>query len=152
MDGWILSIIGMVFLGVIFEIIVPEGKTNNFIKSIFTIIFMFVVISPILKLVKKQELIDFPSFFNYSQDEKTEQSLLELKIQIENYLATNGIEGVLIELSGYLSKNDLKIEKVYVDLSNSVIMEKYEHIDKYKLITMLIKEKVEIDEENVIYG
>ena len=153
MKGWILSIVGMVLIGVIFEIIVPDGKTNSFIKSIFAIFFMFVVVSPIINLVKNSDAIDFSTIFSSaSQNELTEQSLMELKFQIENHLSNNGVSGVEVEVMGYSTLDDTIIEQIYVNLSNLVILKKDEHIDKYKLITTLIKEKVEIDEGKIVYG
>lgn len=154
MNPWILCIIGVVFLGVMLEIVVPDGKTNAFIRSIFAVIFMVIVVSPIIKLVKDSEFIDFSDMVTWTvnQDDYTEQLLLELKFQIENHLTTNGVEGVQVEVKGYSTNKDVKIEQIKVDLSNLVILEKDEHINKYKLITTLIKEKVEIDEESIIYG
>ena len=153
MNGWILSIIGVVFLSVMLEIIIPDGKTNNFIKCMFALMFMFVVVSPIINLVKNSDVIDFSGMFSAStQDDLTEQSLLEMRFQIENHLSKNGVKGVQVEVMGYSTKNYTKIEQIKVDLSNLVILEKDEHINKYKLITKLIKEKVEINEENIVYG
>ena len=37
MKSWILNIVGIVFIGVIIEIILPDGKSNTFIKHIFNI-------------------------------------------------------------------------------------------------------------------
>ncbi len=36
MRGWILSIVGIVFIGVILDIILPDGKTSKYIKHIFS--------------------------------------------------------------------------------------------------------------------
>ena len=60
--------------------------------------------------------------------------------------------GVDVEVKGYSTNKDIIISEINVDISNIGILEKDEHINKYKLITMLIKEKVEVDEKNIIYG
>jgi len=69
MKAWILSIVGIMFIGVIIEIIMPEGKTNTFIKSMFAIVFMYVVMSPIINLIKDANFIDFNEIFNMGNEE-----------------------------------------------------------------------------------
>ena len=152
MTGWILGIVGVVFLGVMVEIITPNGKTNLFIKSIFALVFMYVVMSPVLKLVKTSGLEFSEIFGKQETDEYLEQLILENKFKIENYLKENEIEGVSVEIEGYSTANDFIIDKVYVNLSNLVINEKYKHINKYKLITGLIMEVVNVSEDNIVYG
>ena len=51
MSGWLLNIIGIIFVGVLFEIILPDGKTNSFIKHVFTIFLLFTIISPISSFI-----------------------------------------------------------------------------------------------------
>ena len=38
MSGWLLSIVGVVFLGVLFDLIYPNGKTNSLCKTIFALV------------------------------------------------------------------------------------------------------------------
>lgn len=153
MSGWVLGIVGVVFLGVMVETIVPNGKTNVFIKSIFAIVFMYVVASPILKFVKNNDLIDLSAIFNVSdKDDELEQKLFEIKCQIENHLSDGGVEGVEVEVLGYSTNDDIIIEEISVNIANLVINKKDEHIDKYRLITDLIMEVVNVQEEKIVYG
>ena len=154
MAEWVLSIIGVIFLGVALDIVIPDGKTNGFIKSIFSIIFMFVVINPIIKWVNKTDVIDL-SNVQINEDYQIEinnHRLLDLKFQIENHLICNGINGVEVEVKGYSTNNDIIISQINVRIDNLVIIDNVEHINKYKLITTLIKEKVGVDEKNIVYG
>lgn len=59
MSGWILSIVGIIFANVICEIIMPEGKTSSFIRSILVIIFMYVMLTPIINWINGDNLITF---------------------------------------------------------------------------------------------
>ena len=152
MNSWLLGIIGVVFLGVMLEAVLPEGRTNAFIKSIFIILFIYVVMNPIIKLIKNNDLIDFSQVFSVKQDEYLEQLKLELKYKIENHLYTNGVEGVYVEIEGNVVNNDIKINKINVNISNIVINKQDEHIDKYKLITGLIMDIVKVDKESIVYG
>ena len=152
MRAWILSIIGVVFIGIMLEVISPEGKTNAFIKSIFAIVFMYVVITPIINLIKNQDKIDFSNIIQTEHNDYSEQTLTEIKLKIETHLASNGFNGVEVEVVGVSTEEYTKVQKVQVDLSNLVLNSGDEHINKYKLITELIMSVVDIDKENIVYG
>ncbi len=51
MSSWILSIVGIACLGVLFEIIIPDGQTNKYVKGVFSLLVVTVVIMPIPKIV-----------------------------------------------------------------------------------------------------
>jgi len=61
MTGWMLSLVGIIFASVISEIIMPEGKTSSFIRSILVIIFMYVVLTPVINWVNSDEIININS-------------------------------------------------------------------------------------------
>lgn len=151
MTAWILSIVGVVFLSVMTDVISPEGKTNAFIKSIFAIIFMYVILTPVIKLFNEKNLMDITNFSIMYEDEFQEQKLSEIELEIETNLVSNGVYGVNIDVKGYSTEEYTKIQKVQVDLSNLVLNNEDKHINKYKLITKLIVDVVDIDEENIVY-
>lgn len=59
MTAWLLSIVGVVFLGVMIDVIAPTGKMNGIIKTMFAIILIYVVMTPIIKLLKSGDISDF---------------------------------------------------------------------------------------------
>ena len=46
-SAWILSITGIILVSLVVEIILPNGKTNNLIKSIVSIFSVLIIISPL---------------------------------------------------------------------------------------------------------
>ena len=52
MSGWLIGIVGVVSLGVLIEVLLPEGENSKYIRGIFSIIVIFVIISPLPKLAK----------------------------------------------------------------------------------------------------
>ena len=50
MTSWLLGIIGVIFLGVLLDIMYPNGKTNVFCKGVFGLFAVVVLITPIIKL------------------------------------------------------------------------------------------------------
>ena len=53
MQSYILSVLGIVLVSVLIEIILPSGQTAKYIKSVFSIFVVYVLISPILSMIKK---------------------------------------------------------------------------------------------------
>ncbi len=43
MSAWLLSIVGVVSLGVLIELLLPEGENSKYIKGIFSVIVIFVI-------------------------------------------------------------------------------------------------------------
>lgn len=50
--AWIISIVGVICLGVLLEIVLPEGKTAKYVKGAFSLLVIFVMISPLPALLK----------------------------------------------------------------------------------------------------
>lgn len=123
MKGWILSIVGIVFIGVILDVILPDGKTSKFIKHIFSIFLMFVVISPITKLSVNSNWFNnnlvVDSNFIYETNIQKIDALTERIKQELNKIEINNAEVVIYS---NVFNEDLIINSVYVDLSNSNII------------------------------
>ena len=51
MSGYILSILGIVIVGVLVDIVVPSGTINKYIKSIYAIFVLAVILSPVIKFL-----------------------------------------------------------------------------------------------------
>lgn len=83
MTAWLLGIVGVVSLGVLIEIIMPEGEHSKYIKGIFSIIVVFVIVSPFPKLMTTDGVNDF--FSNESvQIEMDENSYESIKTEYHN--------------------------------------------------------------------
>lgn len=153
MSSWLIGLIGVIFLGVLLDVIYPNGKTNAFCKSIFGIFAVGILISPLLKL----KSIDV----NVSNDFVSEQLLMNLNASKENYyklklekiLVDESIQGANVEIQGNTEENQFVIENIYIDTSELVLTKNITNINKYEVITNIILEAIEIDKERIIiYG
>lgn len=89
MNTWLLSIVGVVAIGVLLEILLEEGQTAKYIKGIFSLAIVLVIVAPIPKLLNKnfdfdsmfgKEIVAQNSFivsFNKKQNELREQRVLD---------------------------------------------------------------------------
>ena len=149
MSGWILSIVGIVFMGIVIDIISPHGKTNKFIKGIFSIFMLFTFLSPIKSIINKFS----NATFNENEIELDNNFLSNINIAknesnqiiIQNRLNAIGVEGVIVTICSNVYKFDYQIEKIYVDTSNIVLSENISHINKYEVITNTILELINIE-------
>lgn len=151
MKEWLFSIVGVVFLAILFDLIYPSGKTNNFCKSLFGIIAAFIMISPIIKLESVDISNDYTDDTLVNNINKSKETLY--KLQVEDYLKKNGYDGVIVEIVGNVSDNVFEIENVYVDITNIVLTEDVENINIYEVIVNEISNEYGIDSERIfVYG
>lgn len=88
MQEWLLSIAGVVCLGLLLEIVMPEGQTTKYVRGAFSLLVIFVVVAPL------------PSFFKNG----AKLELGEIAISTdESYLSSIG-ERLADEKENYLEK------------------------------------------------
>ena len=79
MTGYILSVLGIIIAGVLIDVIIPNGTICKYVKSIYSIFVVAVLINPIFNLVSKTK--DFT--FKYD-DFKADQKLLEYSKKVKS--------------------------------------------------------------------
>lgn len=155
-SSYILSIVGIVFLGVLIDVVMPDGEMNKYIKGVYALIAMFVIISPIQKLFNKKFNLD--DIFYDSKAVETDSDFIEatnkqIKNQLEKYLLVKlkneGFEKVEVEIVCEMSNNVLDIKKVIIDISNMVMSENISHINKYKEIKKVVTSFLSVEESDV---
>ena len=157
MGGYLLSILGVVILGVVIDVILPSGSTSKYISGIFAIVVMFVIISPVLTWVKSGYSIkDYFTLQDISLDEKllyniNNAKFNELEKEIEQELSNNGYANVKVDIQFSTDATNVKISQVLVDLSNLVINENCVNINKYVYIRQVVLSKLNITKEVIVF-
>lgn len=137
-----MSIVGVVALGVLLEIMIGEGETSKYIKGIFSLAVVLIIITPLPKFLMSD--FDFDKIFNsdkYDYDnvfvEKTALERNQIredklkKLLIDNNIQTERVKVYFIGEDF----NKIDIVKVYViNVSQSdtikELVSKYLKIDK----------------------
>ena len=141
MNGYILSILGVVVAGVIIDVIVPSGTINKYIKSIYSIFLVAVLLMPLINLIdgnklsfvyKEYELND--DLFNYISNEK----VTSLEEEIEQRFKIEGFSNIDIELLFTLNNNKIEYNSCDVNLKNLAISADKQHINKYEFIKEVV--------------
>ena len=152
MTAWILSIVGIVFVGIIFDMIRPEGKLSTFIKSIFAIITLFVIVSPIPKLLQKKWNWDWD--FEWSDEylqSVTTGKVLYYQDQIRQNLENMGYQQVDVLIKWNQENSTQNMEKIYIDFTKYVLNGGDKHKIEYEKIEEMIVKLINIEKENIIF-
>lgn len=155
MNTWILSLVGIVFLGVMLDVIAPNGKSNNFIKSIFGLLVILTLINPIKNLITinlNDKISDDIIATNSELTLYINNAWVEQKnLKINNKLIESNIMGVNVNICGNLFEKNFVVDYVYVDISNLVLTDEITNINKYEKIEEIILEQIEIEKERIIF-
>ena len=91
---WIISVVGVILLSVLTDVLLPEGQMNKYVKGIFSILLVFVIIAPIADFLNKDVKIEDILNFEFKEEEYVAESdsitILENEIKAE--LKILGIE------------------------------------------------------------
>ena len=158
MSEYLISIIGVVVLGVLVDLVLPSGQMNRFVKSMFGIFTILIIISPVPKLIKSN--FDFSSLFYNQASIEIDKDFLEVtnkKIveQLEKSVIAScensGYFNVECEIESILVENKLVIEKVIINLDKLVISQNVVHINKYTEIEQAVQRVVNIEKERIVF-
>lgn len=155
-SSWVLSIIGVCFLSVLVDLMLPDGKTNSLIKKVVSYIIVAIVIMPIINLVNNKNQIQ--DVFSYSEIQiqdnyiyNINQSKLDsIKQNIENDLQDGGILGAEVSISADVFTQNMEIYAVYVDLYNMVISGDFKNKDIKTEVVSVVLNYVNISKEKIV--
>lgn len=153
MKAWIFSVCGIVFLGLMVDVISPNGKTNTFIKSIFSLIFLFVLASPLVKIINTK--INFDEYsWNMDSDYMAvikNQKIASLEQMVTAALQESGYDDIGVKIEGNLTNNEISVTKVYVILKNNVLTDSAPSINNGNTIKDIIAVTLSVDKEVIVF-
>ena len=119
-SSWLLSIAGIVLLGVLTEFVLPDGQMNKFVRVVFSFVTLFVIIMPLPKLLGKTYELE-----NYFAEQPLQEHYLEqvnldqlntLTKELNEEVSQSGLKNVEISLGGDIFGQKLEIYKITADL------------------------------------
>jgi len=156
MSGYILSILGIVVAGIFIDIIVPNGSINKYIRSVYSIFVIAVLVSPIVKFLNKKHDITI-----HYEDYKINSNLLNyiysmradsVEKNIETELNKEGFSNIDIILNFSIENDELSYISCQINLKNMVINADKQHINKYEFIKKIVQEYTNLTEEEIIFN
>jgi hypothetical protein len=151
---WIISICGIVLVGVLIEVVLPDGRTSKLLKTIVGIFSVLIIILPLKNF--DFGTLDFSGLTDLVIDEefvkeRESEKIAYVENELENNLELNGYLNVSVKIDGEYNSDELQISSLYVDIENMVLNDEALNINKYTNIVAIIKASVEVSEENVIF-
>lgn len=154
---YLLSIAGVVILTTLFDLILAENKISKYVKSIMALVLIFVIVSPLPKLFKSG--LNLNSFLDDSMQLNTDynnvfndEQIRVLERNLQQKLKEGGFDNVEVTIWADFEQNNMKINYIFVDSQNLVLMENDQHININEAIKILLMEQTGIDEERVVFN
>ena len=156
-SSYVLSIVGVVLLGVLINLILPEGSMSKYIQNIFALILVFVIVSPVSTLINTN--FDISSIVQTSSVEIDQnfivlvnsQTVNQLEFSLQKAFLKEGYSGTIVKISANIWTSPLKLEKVTIDLTNLVIKREVQHINKYSKMKEIVFKNINIEEEKIVF-
>ncbi len=155
MSGYVLSILGIVLVGIVIDVVMPSGVINKYIKSLFSIFVVAVILNPIITFVK-----DNKDFTLHYDDYEVQESIMNyifnervktIETAIMNELESGGISKIDIKINYSIESNELNINSCTVFMQNAVISSDKLHINKYEFISDVVNKYTDLTDEEIIY-
>ena len=155
---WITGIVGISVIGILIDIVVKSGETEKYVKGVFGLFTLFVIVSPLPNLLN-QSIISFEEIFDFNAnilatDSNYVEYVYERKYNSLEDDLKKGIEseyGVENEVDIYFVKScPEKIDRVYIILKKEGIREENENTYISVEIENAICNALELNEKRVI--
>lgn len=157
MKNWLISIAVTVIITTSLSMLLPGGKTKNFIKGTFSLLLMWVIMQPVVNfknsgikldnLENKDEVVLQYDYLGYIAQEKIEYYEKDCRKILEEI----GIKNASVIIKYYMTeKGEVSIEKVKIILYDSVIVSDKEHIDIIEEIKVKLSDYLNVGRDLVV--
>jgi hypothetical protein len=154
MTAWLLSIAGVATVGVLVELLLSDSPLSKFIRSIYALIILFVIIQPLPTLFRSMSTnvggsIQIPLNTELMQ-QINNQTRDALERSTQSALATGGYENVIITIHHDQNSSTFKISNIFVNALG--LSTKQPIIDARQQIISIIKATTGAGEEVIHYA
>ena len=137
--------------------LIPEGKIGNYVKGMFSILVILVIVKPMFTIVEtdynfqnifsENAIVLQEDFLNFTNDKKI-QNIVK---NCEEILKELGIENAFVDIDYDVSNyNQINITMIKVNLKNSVIISDKEHMYIIEDIKSIICKYLSVNSDKVI--
>ena len=165
--NWCEGIIIAIIISIIVELLLPNGNNKKYVKVVSGIYIMFVILNPILEMLKYD--INFENMFNFGETQQVTQTMsqdikdiyvVRIKESIKQDIEKLGYNVETLEIlldSNYenIEKIELKVElkedKVKAVEKVEIGKDKTDLDNSYSEIIELLKENYLVDETKIIF-
>ena len=155
-SAWILSIAGISVIGVLVELILPNGQTKKYVKGVFAFVVVMVIITPLPKIfgsdfrvddIFEENAIIIQGDFVYQINRDRLEKIEEM---IESDLSDEGFEKIKVKINANIFTTNMTIDAVFVDLSELVITKKAEHKNTNEVVINSVLKYVSVNKSDIV--
>ncbi len=156
LSAWALSLTGIILLTVLADVILPDGQTRKYIKTVLSVVVVFVMLSPLPKLLSGGFSSDFfgdsmPVVQENYLSEVRRQKTLRLARSAENKLAAEGYKktSVTVRTVEETGTAEVTVVSVYVDVSKAEISDEKNNAARNEDIIKIVSEYFSVSPSQV---
>ena len=143
MHSWLLSIAGVVVVGVLVDLLLTDSHMSKFIRAIYGFFILFVIVSPIPNLIRGGVNLS-----NLDPDDElmghiNAQSLVAAQHRLDRAMNTAGFSHVLTTILPVLGNVSFQIDRDFVTGGG---------IDNRARIIQIVTATLNVDEGRIIYA
>lgn len=131
--NWCEGIIIAIIISIIVELLLPNGNNKKYVKVVSGIYIMFVILNPILEMLKYD--INFENMFNFGETQQVTQTMSQ---DIKDIY----VVGIKESIKQDIEKLGYNVETLEILLDSN-----YENIEKIELKVELKEDKVKAVEK-----
>lgn len=152
LSSWTLSVAGIVVIAQLVDIILPEGQTAKYIKSVIAVIIVCVLIQPVTLLKKDiAETTTQEVFINQTFIDTVYLEQIDSLQQEVDLLLVAEFSGVSAKIICSRGINSPKIDYVMVNLQKSVIEKSWEIINLKEEVKTLLMQSLAVNEGQILF-
>lgn len=114
MGGWVITVAGIAILAVLCDVIMPDGQTRKYIKTVIGVIVTLVMLQPIVNFVGGGAAVDL-GWSQGDYDVELQQSYLEMSDQ-------KRLEREISALTETLNARGISVAEIDVDRKNKTVV------------------------------
>lgn len=157
-SAYISIVVTAICATTLIDVVMSDGETKKFVKSISSILVLAALIIPLPSLFGSKQTIDIgeESVIELSEGEKSyldgvfESKVKQKEAQIKNALNYSGITEAVVRIDAENIEGKCVIRLVTVNLQNAVISHDIVNIDITKLVKDVVTKSLNVDENLIL--
>ncbi len=158
MKEWILSVSSTIIITIIISLIAPQGRLGKYVKSIFALIMILVVVQPILSfdinnlsfdnIFNKNDIEIQTEYIDYIEGKKEEYKEEYCVFLLEKLKVKNARVDIIYDSDDY-DKNHVKNVNIYLDKESFAQLDN--HIDIIKEAKKTLSEYLQVNSDRLVF-
>ena len=116
MTAWLISVVGVVLVGVLVELILTDSPMSKFVRSIYAFFILLVIVSPLPGLIRNGIEVGAGVEYDWALiNTINNQSLAAAQGRVDRALEAGGFGDVIVTILNDRESTSFRIERVFVN-------------------------------------